>query len=378
METIEKKRLIELYRFHILDTEPEEELDELTEIASIVCGTPMSLVTLVDKDRTWHKSTYGIDIKEVNREESFCQHVVSKPNEVLIVENALLDKRFEENPFVKVENGIRFYAGAPLVTENGYVLGSLCVVDTKPRKITDSQKKALELLSKKVMDYLNFRSLILLQRKSIRNNTRKIVKIANMIPCVIYQFRTSHENKIEIEFVNEGINSGMVYFDPVVFKNTPESFYEFVHPDDLLLVRKSIEESISNVTEWSIIYRIKISETKNYWQFHRAVPEKKAGFVLWYGTIQNISDQMEYERDIKQILFDISHVLRKPVANLLGLIDFLQNEEFNKENCMEYIGYLKSETNEMDSFIRELTNIYSRKNKEIVEKNVKLLLSEKK
>ena len=85
----EQSRLKELYRYHILDTKPEVELDELAEIASVICNTPMSLITMVDKERTWHKSKYGFDIKEVNRKDSFCQHALTNPSEILVVEDAL-------------------------------------------------------------------------------------------------------------------------------------------------------------------------------------------------------------------------------------------------------------------------------------------------
>ena len=148
----EQSRLKELYRYHILDTKPEVELDELAEIASVICNTPMSLITMVDKERTWHKSKYGINIEEAVRKDSFCQHALHNPNEVFVVEDAQLDMKFIDNPFTKGDGAIRFYAGAPLVTPKGYVLGTICVVDTQQKKITDVQKRALQILSKKEMD----------------------------------------------------------------------------------------------------------------------------------------------------------------------------------------------------------------------------------
>ena len=173
----EQSRLKELYRYNILDTKPEVELDELAEIASIICNTPISLISMVDKKRTWHKSKYGFDVEEVLRGDSFCQHALHNSKEVLVVEDAQLDEKFSKSPFTKGNNAIRFYAGAPLVTPNGYVLGTLCVVDTQPKTISEVQKKALQILSKKAMEYLNSRKLILLQNSNIELNAHKLKKL---------------------------------------------------------------------------------------------------------------------------------------------------------------------------------------------------------
>lgn len=370
MNMNEQSRLKELYRYHILDTEPEAELDELAEIASVICNTPMSLITMVDKDRTWHKSKYGFDINEVNRQDSFCQHALNNPSEILVVEDAQLDKKFIDNPFTKGDNAIRFYAGAPLVTPKGYVLGTLCVVDTKPRKITDVQKRALQILSKKAMDYLNSRNLILLQNSSIELNALKLKQLTDLAPCIIYQLQMSENGIMEIDFLSKGINSGLPSFNSDLLKESPESFFDFIHPDDLPHVKQSIKESFAHLTEWHIAYRVKISENKTEWHLGRALPEKtKEGSVIWYGTIQNITSLIEYEKTMEQIMFDISHVLRKPVANLLGLTTMIENEKFNEISFKEYVGYIKTVSDELDNFTRKLNDTYSQKNKKIVGNN---------
>ena len=122
----ESQRLNELYSYNLLDTAPEEELDELAKLASLICGTPISLISMVDKDRQWFKATYGLEITETPREDSFCRYLLGNDIPLLEINDALQDYRFENNPLVLGHPHIRYYAGAPLKTSNGNILGALC------------------------------------------------------------------------------------------------------------------------------------------------------------------------------------------------------------------------------------------------------------
>lgn len=135
----EKDRLLELFSYKILDTQPDHELDELSELAAVICDAPIALVSLLDESRQWFKSKIGLDACETPIGQSFCNHAKEKPLEVFIVEDALEDPRFLGNPLVTGPPFIRFYAGVPLVSPNGYVLGTLCVIDTKPRPLKERQ-----------------------------------------------------------------------------------------------------------------------------------------------------------------------------------------------------------------------------------------------
>jgi len=152
----EPKRLKVLWDYEVLDTVPEEVFDDLTELAALVCEAPISLISLVDEDRQWFKSKFGISMSETSRDVSFCAHALNGP-ELLIVPDATRDRRFSSNPLVTSDPKIRFYAGAPLVTPDGYVLGTLCVLDTKPRDLRPEQKKALGLLARHVISQLEVR-----------------------------------------------------------------------------------------------------------------------------------------------------------------------------------------------------------------------------
>jgi PAS domain S-box-containing protein len=154
--TDEARRLDALRQYHLLDTLPEQALDDLTALAAHICEAPISLISLVDEHRQWFKSTFGLCISETPRETFFCGHVITQPD-VFIVPDAAQDERFADNPLVTGDPHIRFYAGAPLVTPQGEALGTLCVIDCVPRQLMPSQQEALRVLSRQVMAQLELR-----------------------------------------------------------------------------------------------------------------------------------------------------------------------------------------------------------------------------
>jgi GAF domain-containing protein len=155
----EGQRIAALQRYSILDTLPEQIYDDVTAMASLICGTPMSLVSLVDAERQWFKSTVGVEMRETPRSVSFCAHTIPT-GRTLIVPDAEQDLRFKDNPVVTGEPHIRFYAGAPIVEADGHVLGTVCVIDTKPRSLSPIQIAALEALARHVMALMEMRYTI--------------------------------------------------------------------------------------------------------------------------------------------------------------------------------------------------------------------------
>ncbi len=160
----EAERLSALREYEILDTRAEKVFDDLTRLATYICKTPIALITLVDSDRQWFKSRIGLSDTETSRDISFCAHAILH-TDTFIVPNALEDERFKDNPSVTSEPHIRFYAGSPLTTFEGYRLGTLCVIDKVPRILSEGQLQALKALSYQVTTQLELRREIKILRR---------------------------------------------------------------------------------------------------------------------------------------------------------------------------------------------------------------------
>ncbi|MDX6271230.1 MAG: hypothetical protein QOD28_2453 [Acidobacteriota bacterium] len=169
----EAARLEVLHEFKVLDTDPEQTFDDITRLAAYICHTPIAIITLVDAHRQWFKSRVGLSFSETARDVSFCAHAIKQPGP-LVVRDALDDERFRNNPLVTADPYIRFYAGSPLTTVEGFSLGTLCVIDHYPREITPEQMAALRVLSQQVMTQLELRRTIRTLTRSVNEAKRKV------------------------------------------------------------------------------------------------------------------------------------------------------------------------------------------------------------
>ena len=148
-----------LERLGLLDTVEEQAYDDITRLAASACGTPIALISLMDNHRQWFKSRVGLQATETPRENSFCSYAVKTPHQIMVVNDASKDERFARHVLVTGEPKIRFYAGAPLLTQEGHAIGTICVIDTVPRQLEASELEALQFLAQQVMVMLESRAV---------------------------------------------------------------------------------------------------------------------------------------------------------------------------------------------------------------------------
>ena len=180
----ERERLQALREYSILDTLPEKDFEDITKIASEICQTPISLITLIDEERQWFKSKIGIDDSETHRDHAFCAHALNEPDKILNVKDSREDKRFSDNPYVTGDPNVVFYAGVPLVNEDGYALGTICVIDKKPRELNEMQLNSLRALSNQVVHLFELRKankLLKEMQQEIKDRNKDLEEFGYMI-----------------------------------------------------------------------------------------------------------------------------------------------------------------------------------------------------
>ena len=173
----ESERQANLDLYEILDTFPEDAFDAITSIAAHICGTPIALISLIDKDRQWFKSHHGLAVSETPRDFAFCAHAILDPDQLFVVEDAKLDDRFFDNPLSTGDPNVIFYAGAPLISSEGFPLGTLCVIDNKPHTLNSDQRKALADLSNQVIAQIELRRNL----KELKSKNEELSRYAHLI-----------------------------------------------------------------------------------------------------------------------------------------------------------------------------------------------------
>ena len=259
----EDERLQALASYDILDTPSEKEYDEIVELAAFICDTPIALVSLIDKDRQWFKAKVGIDAEETDRDLAFCAHAILDHENIFVVEDASKDSRFSSNALVRNAPHIRFYAGYPLTNNEGHALGTLCAIDTKPKKLTPEQSKALKNLANSVISLFEMRKLNA-QQKALT----KDLMIANK-ELEEFSYRASHDLRgplissvALLEFAEETLEKGnkKQAIESIRYaRESLDGLQKLTH-DILLLVRAQKEEEESQSIKISQVLDASVSK----------------------------------------------------------------------------------------------------------------------
>lgn len=249
----ESERLKALENYNVLDTVPEEDFDEIVKLASNICETPISLVSLIDSNRQWFKAKLGLAAGETPREYAFCAHGILQ-EDIFEVKDATQDERFFDNPLVTGETEIRFYAGIPLTNPDGYNLGTLCVIDTKPKELTEFQKESLRVLAKQVMTQMELRYKInqlhskqielentiqtLNETKSKLVETERVAALGQLVAGIAHEVNNPLAViKANVQIIEEKIYDTIEYIP---------KFFETLKKDEKLAFYEIITNSIKN------------------------------------------------------------------------------------------------------------------------------------
>ncbi len=199
------RRLAALYELDILDTEPEREFDEIAELVAAICDCPVGVVNLIDADRQWFKAETGLGVRSTPLETSLCSHVILE-NEFVEIPDTLADTRMSDNPLCQGPQGFRFYAGAVLTSEDGLPVGTLCVLDTKPRQLTAFQRKAVETLGRQVTRLLDLRLALKRQEMLGREIDHRVKNSLAMIGAIV-RLQSSRSDSGEVKQALEIVQS---------------------------------------------------------------------------------------------------------------------------------------------------------------------------
>ncbi|WP_210543165.1 PAS domain S-box protein [Rhodoferax sp. PAMC 29310] len=358
----EIQRIQALRSYAVLDTPNESSFDDLVQLASFICETPIALVSLIDEQRQWFKSRVGLDVPETPREMAFCAHAILKPDEVLQVCDAQLDPRFADNPLVTGDPHIRFYAGIPLVTSSGLALGTLCVIDRTPRELNASQRQALRTLGRQVMALLELR-LTLAQRDHDPSLNRKLARAVEQSPVFIVIANV----KGEIEYVNPQFAALTGYELQEVIGRNPRFLQSGDKtPDEY----KVLWKTITSGNTWRGQFRNRKKNGAIFWEQASISPITDVfGEISHYvAVMEDITERRQIEaqlraknEELKGFTYTVSHDLKAPLRGITGYAQELlrKHQEGLGERARFCLTQIETAAGNLDTLIEDLLK-YSR------------------
>ncbi|MBD2072535.1 PAS domain S-box protein [Phormidium sp. FACHB-592] len=340
----ELERLHELYAYKILDTAPEPDFDNLSHLAAYICGTPISLIGLIDEKRQWFKAKVGVELVETTRDIAFCAHTILQ-SDVLVVPDLLADQRFANHPLVAAEPHVRFYAGSPLITSNGHAVGSLCVIDLQPRELSDEQIKALRILGRLVVKQLELRNnLTVLGRitelrkrteETLRQTKERFRNLVEQINDWVWEIDLS----AAFSYVSPKVSQILGYEPKEVIGKTLENFMaddEAKRHNTVMHYFMTQQEPFSSLENQLIHQDGRLIDCESSGSPILDVQGKLQGYR---GVTRNITERKQAEREMRKALTQekelndlkslfintASHEFRTPLTTILAAAESLEH-----------------------------------------------------
>lgn len=338
-------RLKALHDLAILDSPREQSFDDVTLTAMHVCQTPIAVVSLVDKERQWFKSCLGLDATETSRDVAFCSHAILSPDDVMVIEDATKDERFFDNPLVIGEPFIRFYAGAPLVDSEGMALGTLCVIDYKPRHLDQNQLTILKALSRQVIQLLRLRSA----HDLIQQNEKLLSSLLKNFPGAAY--RCENDEQWTMHYLSDAVTQ-LTGYSAQAFIDKKVSFVDLMHPSDVIRLNEVSEQALRDKTSFELEYSLKRADGS--WRYvhetGRGVFNKTGKLEFIDGFIWDIQARIDNEYEKRAMANKLAQLFDTAPIGILQVSDdgciIATNPEFNAmlgytEAELKGINYLK-------------------------------------
>jgi signal transduction histidine kinase len=358
-------RVAALKSYEILDSLPEKEYDDLARLASEICQTPISLISLLDDKRQWFKSNHGLDVRETPIEYAFCSHAIINPDEILIVEDSRKDQRFAGNPLVTGDPHVIFYAGVPLVDSRGFALGSLCVIDHTAKQLSDSQLSALKILGKQVVNLIELRKVnrdLIAAHQVLLEKNDQLDQSHNTIGKSEVELKETAQ-KLEIALQAGSLGSydldlatGRMSSSSMCKANFGlgvEASFDFddligsILPQDRQAMQDSVREAVLRHGTYQSEYRVLWPDKTIHWisASGQCIYEADGSALRMVGVTRNISKQKALEEKMENLVYERTQQLLEANASLLELNQDIHasNQILKKSNeSLEQFAYVAS------------------------------------
>ncbi|MDQ8164840.1 MAG: response regulator [Gemmatimonadota bacterium] len=294
----EAERLRELSSYEILDTPPEVEFDDIVRLASALCSCPIAAISLIDAERQWFKARVGLTPSETSRDVAFCAHAILDVS-VMQVSDATADPRFQDNPLVTGELGIRFYAGFPLVGSGGLPIGTLCVIDKTPRQISATQLESLQSLGRLAVTQLELRRTLIRNRDAQRRIAQS--EEALSMAVVAGSIGLWNLNLISDSVTLSALLETMLALSSDGGARPARDLFDRIHPDDRAALEASVQEAIVQRSRLDTEFRVLMPNGRVRWLHNTGIADYDADGdpIRMTGTVRDITDRKRVESEVR-------------------------------------------------------------------------------